>query len=522
MSDRARSVMPLVCLVAATWLTFAPVITADFVQWDDPNMIWQNPALNPPSWPGLQSAWIHPVNKLYMPVTATAWELVATVQGKPAGQVLSAWPYHLLNLIIHTAAVLLAFVFLKELTCTIWPACIGAMIFALHPLQVESVAWASETKDLLCGAFSMAALLSYSRYARVSKAAGPLFALATVFYALALLSKSAAVSVPLVAFAMDRWSLKRPAKKSLALILWIAMAVPILIIARQSQPSHLLIPMAWRAPVAIDAIGFYVTKIFLPLRLAIDYERSPHWLIAHPASLWRGPLVLLVAVGLIVWRRTSWVCAPLAISLAALLPVLGLFSFDFQDYSTVADHYMYLPMIGIALAATLFIQRQPKLLILVVIVLVLFAARSFVQATTWHDTESLAANQFKIDPDSSTAHKILAAWLSAHGRDVEADKEFRAAAIALDGEGKTGVGIVWFDYGNLLLREGRIPEAIEQYQQALKRQPPEEQTRTLNNLGMAYYHAGDLNAARQSFSDALRIDPNYAEARQNLSRLDGD
>jgi protein O-mannosyl-transferase len=521
--SRPPAALMIASLFAAVAFVFWPALSADFVQWDDPNMISANPALNPPGWAATAGFWTRPLNKLYMPLTATVWAGVAAIENVPPGQALSPMPYHLLNLLVHAGAAALAFMLLKELVGSPWPAWAGAMIFALHPLQVESVAWASETKDLLFAGFGLAALWLYILHSKGDRRGGWQFPLATVLFGLALLSKSTAVVIPLLAAASDRWMLKKPLKGSLPLLAWAILAIPILVVAHNAQPAIRPAPILWRLPVAIDAIGFYAVKLFAPIHLAIDYERSPHWLMEHSRAAWRGVAVVVPAIVLCMYRRTAWLRAPLALVIFALLPVLGFMTFDFQDYSTVADHYTYLPMFGIALAVALLMRRALKTVywICLCILLGCLAARSFSQTRVWRDTPALAANQFKIDPDSSTAHKILAEWLVQNGRDAEAEPQFAAAIIALQGEGKRDNGSVWFDYGNLLLRQRRSHDAINAYWQALSAQPRQDQPKTLNNMALAYYQAGDLEQARRSLRSALDMDPNYIEAKKNLARLGG-
>jgi protein O-mannosyl-transferase len=487
MSGKSPRALPIFFLIAATWVVFGPSVRASFVFWDDPDLVYNNPGLCPPSLAHVADFWTGPYEKLYTPLAYTTWSVVAAIEGVQPDQPLHPGPFHLLNLLLHTAAVVLVFLLLQELTGTIWPAWAGAMLFALHPLQVEPVAWVSGMNNLLCGVFSIAALWQYVLFAKRNNRWR--LALATALYAAALLSKPTAIVLPLLAAALDLGFLRRTPKQVAGpCCLWLAMAVPIGVISHNLQPPTTT-PLPWhsRIVVAVDAVGFYAAKLFAPVNLAIDYEQTPARMLLHPMAALAGALVLLVAViGLV--RSGAWLRAPLAMGLMALLPVLGLVPFDFQSTSTVADRYMYLPMIGIALGAAETMRRikSPGVRAAAGIVLGLLAVRSFEQVGVWHNTASLAAAEFQIDPDNSTGHKILAEWLSASDRKEEAEREFLRAIASLHAEGKT-MDATWFDYANLLLGENRLDEAIAEYEIAIPRLSNNAQrAQAFDNLGVAF------------------------------------
>ena len=160
------------------------------------------------------------------------------------------------------------------------PAYFGALLFALHSVQVESVAWASGAKDVLAGALSCLALLLYVKHAQanVPRLLTRPFLFATAAYALALLAKPSAMTLPVVAILIDRCMLSRRFSRMAApMALWLAMAIAIAVVAKLSQPaSHIAAVPLWQRPVvAFDAIGFYVRQLFAPIALAPDYGRTP-------------------------------------------------------------------------------------------------------------------------------------------------------------------------------------------------------------------------------------------------------
>jgi protein O-mannosyl-transferase len=531
MSEKWNRALPIICLVALTWLVFWPAVRAGFVLWDDPDMLIYNPELNPPSWDKVAGFWNHPVLKLYTPVAYTTWSAVAAMENVAPGAELRPAPFHLLNLFLHTATVVLVFVLLQELGAGVWPAWAGAALFAVHPLQVEPVVWIAGMNNVLCGMFSVAALWQYVVYAKAARdgkdfaSCGWRFGVATVLFAAALLSKPTALMLPAVALVIDLGIIRRPLNEVLpALCLWGAMAFQAGNIARTAQPTAAGAAPPWgdRALVAVDAVGFYATKLLAPLHLGMDYGRTPAWVAAHATAAWRGAAVLLAAAVICLFRAAGWLRVPIAVTLIVLLPVLGLVPFDFQYYSTVTDRYMYLPMIGIAMAAAGALQRlqgfSPR--VAAGIILALLAGRSFAQTGAWHDTQSLTENEFKIDPDNSTAHTMWGAWLSDSGRYQEAEQEYLRGFAAMKGEGKALRGLDYLYFGEILGREGRYREAIPQFQIAIPLLATLKRAEACYNYGVALYHLGDMAGAREQFQAALDLRPDFEEARANLQKTE--
>lgn len=437
------------------------------------------------------------------------------------GQALLAGPFHLFNVVVHLIAAVGVFLLLKEFFHSA-AASAGALLFLVHPMQVETVAWISAGKDALCGMLAILALWQYVRFVRAPRGKTLHYTLATVLFALALLSKPAAVVVPLLAIVIDRWILNRPAKSiARSLWLWIILAVPVAIIVRLCQQGVLSHPPPiWPRPwIAVDAVGFYLIRCIAPFHLAMDYERSPQWLLAHPSA--SAPGILLVLILILCARRKKWIAAPLLLFVIALLPVLGLTVFDFQEYSTVADHYMYLPMLGIAtlLAAALSQARGIIPWSLAAAGLCFLAVLAVNQCQVWHDTPALIAQELSYDPDSSTAHGLDANWLLLTGDMPGAASEFHTTVADLKRADKSGPPAFWQSYGNLLWQAGQRADAIADYQTALTEMPPDQKVSALNNLGMAYEMIGDADSARRQFQAALQIAPDDAMAIANLAKL---
>jgi tetratricopeptide (TPR) repeat protein len=407
-------------LIVVTVLAFSGILPNRFTLWDDEETIAANPNLNPPTLSGLAAHWRAPHMDLYVPATYTLWWTVAKIawHTDDTGGYLDPRPFHVASLALHVLAALVVFALLRRLLRKDWPAAVGALIFALHPLQVETVAWISGAKDLLGGLLVLVALWQYTVAFDPNdppKRPWMHYALATVSLALALLAKPVAVVAPLLAVVIDRFMLNRNWRSiGRSIAPWIALIIPCLIWTKLAQPAGYLPASAlWQRPlIAADALAFYLHKLIWPLALAPDYGHRPVAIFATGAAYWTWllPAALIAALW---WKRrgNAPLLVGLSLALIALLPVLGLTAFDFQTYSTTADHYLYLPMAGIALAAAWIVTRmRPNALAIASVSCVLLACGllSSRQTHVWRDSQSLFAHTIEVNPDSYAGYSNLA------------------------------------------------------------------------------------------------------------------
>lgn len=411
--DRTCVIILGLCVVFAMF----PVCSSEFITMDDPQTIAANPNLNPPTFAGLWDHWTRPHESLYVPVTYTFWWVLAwaarTNLPDRTGILLNPWIYHSANLCIHVISTILIFFLLKRLVRQQLPAFLGALLFGVHPVQVEAVAWASGTKDILCGALSLAAILLYLQSLEEGKRR---FAWASMLLLLAFLAKPTALVVPLIV-GMIHWQVlgASPATVGRKLWPWLVAMIPAIILTRLAQPTiHAQISPLWARPfVAADAVAWYLGKIALPINLAIDYGRTPAWIIENNQIYYTWLFSLAVVIVLLIFRR--WMLLTCLLLLVIPIgPVLGLVTFTFQSYSTVADHYLYLAMLGPALAAATlcrfrWINWATGAACLVMMVM------SFLQAQTWKSTESAFKQVLEVNPRSFLAHTSLANDAIARG-----------------------------------------------------------------------------------------------------------
>ena len=546
-------------VLVAVLVTFGPLVPHDFGGFDDDMNVARNPHLNPPTWVGVAHYWLAPEFDLYVPFTYTVWSAAAGVawldEPDALGRRLNPYVFHLLNVALHALAALVALEVLRRCVGGAWPACAGALVFALHPVQVEPVGWVAGMKDVLAGMLALVALWQYLRAGEATTRAGRATAwtLGTVAFVLAMLSKPVAVVVPAVALVLDWLVVGRPIRAAAVRALpWLALALPFVLLARRFQPAPFIaeaIPIHLRPLIATDALAFYLYKLVWPLHLGVDYGRTPQLAIARGWVWWTW--VAPLAVGIVVWllrRRVPVLCAAALVFVIALSPVLGMVPFDFQAYSTVADHYMYLAMLGPALAAAWAAARWPGVALPVVLLVSgALAARSSVQTRHWRDAVAIFSHAIDVNPRSWASHARLAeywaerrdydravdagrraarinphAWpvhrmlgdhLAAAGRVEEAMKSYRAALSLAHDDVHANTNLA-----NLYAGRKEYADAIRHYETALRRVPYSVIVHT--NLASVMEEIGRFDEAAAHYRTALEINPGATDARSGLQRVE--
>jgi protein O-mannosyl-transferase len=426
----------ILILVGATIVTYAPIIGNDFVSWDDPDTISGNPRLSPPTIESVGYYWRHAAGGLYIPVTYTYWGMLAI----PGREDAAANPriFHAGSVLLHVVNTLLVLAILRQVIPGTGAASfIGAALFALHPVQVETVAWASGAKDLLAASFSLVSIDQFLRFARSrqdQRGGGGSYAAASVAFVLAILAKPSAVVVPMVA-AVLAWARfrTRPPRSLLVYILpMLVLSLACIAWSRVAQLQYAPTdtPLWLRPLIAADAIAFYFGKLVWPAGLRIIYGRTPQAVLA--SGLLYYTWIIPLGVAAVVWwarRKTAWPLVGLIIFLVALSPVLGFARFMFQIHSTVADHYLYLPMLGAALAVAGLVSLKPVPAVAggCAAVLAVLAIVSVLQIRHWRDSEAVYARVLEFHPNSGFARGGLGRAYAESGRIRQAIEQFHIA-----------------------------------------------------------------------------------------------
>jgi tetratricopeptide (TPR) repeat protein len=484
--------LPFALIYLVTLAAYAPVLSAGFV-WNDSDYVTQ-PGLR--SVQGLKRIWCEVgATEQYYPVLHTAFWVEHRLWGDaPAG-------YHLLNVLLHaTAAGLLGLVLRRLLRPSfaftpgirLRPGAEGqerrprvgvewlaALLFALHPVFVESVAWISEQKNTLSTVFYLLAALAYLRFDQ--KRDWPSYLGASACFVLALLSKSVTATLPVALLMLLWWRRGRLSwtRDIAPLLPWFALGATVGLFTAWVERVYVgahgaayeLSPIQ-RCLLAGRAVWFYLGKLVWPGQLVFIY---PRWSIRTGDPLgW----IALVAAGVataLLWRRTRAGLLAWAFFCLSLFPVLGFFNVYAFRYSFVADHWQYLPAIGIIVAAAvLFAERRSAALVLAAF----FGVLTWQQTRMYHDAERLYRATLERNPGC---------WMASQ------------------------------NLGSLLLESGRVPEAVAQFEATLRIEPRLADAE--NNLAVALEGLGRRDEAIAHLRRALQLKPDYAQADYNLGQM---
>jgi Tfp pilus assembly protein PilF len=558
-SPTAAPRRPLLGFIAIALLTLAVHgvdVTHRFVGWDDDLLVTRNELLNPVTPQHLGRFWTGPVQGLYSPLAYTTWAAVTPLArtADVDGISLSPAPFHALNVLLHACCALLVLAILLRLTAGhTWAATIGAGVFAVHPLQVEAVAWVSGMNNLLAGVFSLACIAAYVRAfpplprgesagvreepprgKRSSEARrrgtshpspppsprwgeGVWYVAACGFLVLAMLSKPTAIVTPILLAVIDLAVLRRPAAKvAVGIAPLLLLAIPFAIVGRYAQEASTVFSptLPQRLLVAGDAVGWYLGKLAWPWPLHIDYGRTPESVVASGGSL-AGWLAVAIAgvVAAVTFRRWRWVAGSLGVFVAGMGLVIGLVPFDFQTYSTVADRYAYLSLLGAAMGVAMLLSRAPRpALALAAIGIVALAVLSVRQSLVWRSTETLIAHQARHHPDSLAAHAIQAGLANLRGDPTTAEAHYRAGLRLRPTDITLNTNL-----GNLLRETGRPAESLVHYQAAFD--AGERKPLLFNNWGLSLFALKLWPEAEDAFRAALAADPSLYNGHMNLGRV---
>lgn len=526
-------------VVLTVVLVFGRVVGHEILAYDDRYHTVENPAFGRGGGLGFESFavfWRGAYGNLYIPVAYNVWGAVIGGARALGGGMFDARALHGLSVVLHAGCGLMVLSILRRLGLGVFGALVGAMVFVVHPLQVESVAWLSEARGLLAAVLAFGAVRLFlgraesgrlvasgtdgwgTGWSRVVGSAG--------LFGLALLSKPSVAPLFVVAGVLAVVWLGRAWKRvAVELVPWAALAVGDLVVTRMLQPGGGLPDgtAVWTRPLIVgDSLGFYVWKLVWPIGLASDYGRTPAvvmrgsgvwvmWLVpvaACGAALWVGKRIGN-GVG-VDWKKTV-ACA--AVFVLGCAPVLGLVEFDYQAISTVADRYMYLPMLGVAVWVGMMVGAihgvGPKAVrIGGVVMLGALGVMSWVQTGVWRDSVALWSHAVAVRPEARTAQNNLGDALLARGDLEGALRHFRRAV-----EIEPRFALARANVGWVLVEMGRDAEAREELVRAVEMVPT--MGRALAGLGLVELRAGRAEEAVAVLARAVEQMPGDADVRTN-------
>ena len=425
---------------------FGQTASSSFLVYDDPINITKNIFITAPSLPGLISLWEKPYQHLYIPVTYTTWMGVASISNMLYGR-LHPGLFHFVNLLLHLANTFIVYVILVRLLhqnkanneqAINVAALLAALVFGLHPVQVEPICWATGFKDLLSAFFLLTAtytvlVFNCSNKQKIFHSLAVL-SIVTGMYLAALLAKPQAVVFPFFIFILVTFVLRiKPSPRLMAFILlWICMGLGIALLTKNAQPNPFQVSPLQRIHIAIDAVMFYFGKILYPYPLLIDYGKTLAQEISQPLR-WYYPATAVLLAGILYLTKDGKILLTCtALALVSVAPVSGLIPFNFQRISIVADRYLYIAIFAFALALAILIKKyfNPITIVMAILLVCSYGFLSFQYATKWHDSETLMRYTLKRNPSSKVANQNLGVALMRKGK-MRASIPYLQKAVAL-------------------------------------------------------------------------------------------
>ncbi len=523
-----RPWLPVLVLLLVTVVAYFPVLRAGFI-WDDDYHLTANPAMTARH--GLKLIWTSLAVGRSYPLTLTTFWFEHRLWG------MHPLPYHVANVLFHAASGVVLYFLLRRLR--IPAAWLAAMVWTLHPVNVESVAWVTQLKNTQSGLFFFLSLLCFLKFAEEQQLSprwyrgymsGLWYVCAFGCAVAAMLSSASTAILPLALLLVVWWQggYWEPEDTAVRLAPYFGMAW--LVLGLSIYKQHGFAPgtattkaglgLAQHVVVAGKIIWFYAAKTLWPARLAFLY---PRWTV-DASSLWSwAPIAALVALGVALWwcRDRAWCRAVLfggGYFVVMLLPVLGFVDLFFFRFSFVADHFQYLACLGlISLAVSAGAAvcwrtghwGRVSGAFAAAIVLLALGVSTWRQARAYQNMETLWRDALTKNPGSWVAHDNLASVLGRNGKIGEAIAHYEQALRL-----KPDYAEAHWHLGFVLLREGKISDAIGHYEQAMQLEP--DRAEPHYNLAVALERAGETDEAIAQYEQALHIQRDYAEAHWNL------
>jgi tetratricopeptide (TPR) repeat protein len=567
--ERFRS-PPLLCLLlaVATFVVYLPALRNDFVNYDDSDYVTANLHVQTGlTWENIKWAFTTGHASNWHPITWISHMLDSQLFGQDAAM------HHFVSVLFHVANTLLLFLLLRQITGAIWRSVIVAALFALHPLHVESVAWASERKDVLSAFFFFLTLMAYGKYVSSLEGGGgekseirnpksetisktekrkhstgrtrhiPLFYIFTVtLFALGLMSKPMLVTVPFVLLLLDFWPLRRVqlatfnlqpstfvrviVEKLAFLLLSAASSAITFKVQQHGGAVSTTISLGARVANAVVSYVHYILDMFWPSHLSVLYPHPGTWPTLQVAA---SAVLLLIVTATVIFsfRKHPYLPFGWFWFLGMLVPAIGIVQVGIQCR---ADRYTYLPLVGLFVmlvwgveelvqrfavtpddSTTQPIERPSPAFVTGLCLLCVFgcAAITSRQIGYWRNSETLFRRAVQVTQKNYLAYNNLGFYLSNRGEVAEAMENYRRA-LEIKPDYEDALNNLGYAYAN----QKKYPEAIAEYEAALRIRPNHPEVH--NNLGNALADVGRVDEAIAHYMSTLRQKPEHADAHNNL------
>jgi tetratricopeptide (TPR) repeat protein len=518
-SSKYSSLLICGALSLITFFAFVRVLSNEFVNYDDDQYITGNTQVQAGlSIEGIKWAFTHQCVAFWLPLTILSHMLDCQLFGlNPTG-------HHLTSLLLHIVNTLLLFWFLKDSTGELWKSSFVAAAFALHPLHVESVAWAAERKDVLSTLFWLLTMAAYLRY--VKNGGAKWYTVTLLLFALGLMTKPMLVTLPFVLLLLDYWPLGRLQnvrdtkrlsfeKTPFFVLSVISSAITFLVQKKDgAMPGANVLALKMCFANAVVSYLRYVGKMIWPSKLAVFYPYYIDRLLLLKAA---AAFLVLLGVSILVLRLASrhrYLPAGWLWYLGTLVPVIGFVQVGSQ---TFADRYTYMPLTGLfiiiawALPELLAGWRHRRIAMGAAAAAILSALTvcTWMQMGYWHNSIALFEHALKVTVNNGLAHYNIGVALQQQRKPEEAFNHYLQVLRI-----NPNYADAHNNLGSLLLGQGKPDEAVSHFRRALELKP--NFVEAYNNLGLALGIKGNLDEAISNFQQALRLKPDYVDAHYHL------
>jgi len=543
-SKPIRSALLLLILII-TAISYHPTLQAEFTNWDDNTHITENPSVRSLSVDNLGRIFSERISGVYIPLTTLSYALEFRFFG------LDSFIFHLDNLLLHLGVVILVLIFLIKIGLRLPAAMAATLIFAVHPIHVESVAWVTERKDVLYAFFYLMALCTHIHFVKTRK---KLFYVMTIILGiLSMLAKSMAVSLPLLLLLVD-WFLDRQdyRKALLEKIPLLVLLIPIAGYTFIAKPELMAVStdVTELFLIPIWIIGFYVKNFFFPVEFVPYYQLPTPVSFANPVYLWAiGKLVFILAC---LWhfRRHKWIIFSAAYF---FLSIFFLIKFDdVHPVGIATDRWMYLPCLGFCIALGYLFEKSlahigPRLLpraafgFILTLGLMALSFKTFQQTKVWENSFSLwsyvieknqnipvaynnrglaYSNRGQLELAMADYNKALSldpmhvgAYVNRGAMHVEKN-EFNEAVSDYETSLKLNANFqAFYNLGNIYRKLKKYDLALDHYTKAIEVQPRREEV--YNNRGVVFLNLGEYEKAYNDFSKGMSLNPLHHESYNN-------
>lgn len=505
----------LFVILSLTFIAFSSTLSNQFTGLDDPNHLLENPHVVVLNKENIVGMFTTTINKTYIPLTTLSFAIEHHFFK------FAPFVYHFNNLLLHLAVTGLVFYFGCQLGLSVLASGLGALLFGIHPMRVESVAWITERKDVLYAFFYMLSLTQYWKYLINKKYSS--FSYSVIFGILSVLAKPMALSLPLVFCVLD-WFHKRKLSRAMVVdkLIHFAYIVPIIYITSSLHNRPPSSDLSEALLTAVWSLMFYIQKFIYPFDLSPIYELPRPITLMNPEFAFALGFFIIYLICAVYYRTYRW------FTFANLFFIVSIFFLvrfkPNKDVHIVGDRFMYLPSVGFCFLFGLFVEnlisliREMKLKLLKAVIIFLgiiftvLSIKTYKQSQIWYDDTSLWKNTLQ-----KTWHNPFPYF--GRGKMYHEKGEFRKAIA--DYTKTIELGPKWVraynNRGVLFYKLGAVKLAIKDYTKVIELMP--DFAKAYNNRGTVYYELKQDDSALADFNKAIELDPEFAMTYANRGLL---